>query len=191
MRTLLRSPACWTMPVTTSVTRSMYSSYIISRSASRMRWRMTCFAVCAAMRPKSSGVTSSRSMTSSGTSVRSIVRSSSVTRTCERSPVSSSCCSSAWIARSRASSTSRSSMSPGRSMEKTRKSPVSWSSSTVGVAGCARRLLVRGEQRVLERLDERAALDALLALDRLDAFDDLSGHFVVTSSIRLPRTTAS
>ena len=76
-------------------------------------------------------------------------------------------------------------------MEKTRKSPVSWSSSTVGVAGGAGRLLVRGEQRVLERLDERAALDALLALDCLDAFDDLSGHFVVTSSIRLPRTTAS
>ena len=60
-----------------------------------------------------------------------------------------------------------------------------------GMAGSARRLLVRGEQCVLERLDERAALDALLALDRLDAFDDLSGHFVVTSSIRLPRTTAS
>ena len=31
-----------------------YSSYFISRSASRMRWKMTCLAVCAAMRPKSS-----------------------------------------------------------------------------------------------------------------------------------------
>ena len=47
-----RSPVCWTMPVTTSPTRSMYSSYIISRSASRIRCRMTCLAVCAAMRPK-------------------------------------------------------------------------------------------------------------------------------------------
>ena len=38
-----------------SPTRSWYSSNIISRSASRMRWRMTCLAVCAAMRPKSCG----------------------------------------------------------------------------------------------------------------------------------------
>ena len=45
------------------------------------------------------------------------------------------------------------------------------------VARRAGRLLVRGEQCVLERLDERAALDALLALDRLDAFDDLSWSF--------------
>ena len=45
------------MPLTTSPTRSTYSSYIISRSASRMRCRMTCLAVCAAMRPKLSVVT--------------------------------------------------------------------------------------------------------------------------------------
>src|SRR5919204_5033534 len=42
------------MPVTTSPTRSTYSSYIISRSASRIRWRMTCFAVCAASSASSS-----------------------------------------------------------------------------------------------------------------------------------------
>ena len=108
--TLFRSPACWTMPVTTSVTRSTYSSYIISRSASRMRWRMTCFAVCAAMRPKFSGVTSARF-------------------TC--SPVSSSVASSSEIARSRASSIRRSSMSGGSSIDQTRKSPLPWSSSTV------------------------------------------------------------
>ena len=60
-----------------------------------------------------------------------------------------------------------------------------------GVARGAGRLLVRGKQRILERLDQRAALDAFLALDCLDAFDDLSRHFVVTSSIRLPRTMAS
>ncbi len=46
------------IPVTTSPTRLTYSSYIISRSASRMRCRITCFAVWAAMRPKLSGVTS-------------------------------------------------------------------------------------------------------------------------------------
>src|ERR1700750_1627520 len=46
------------MPVISSPTRSRYSSYIISRSASRIRWRITCLAVCAAMRPKLSGVTS-------------------------------------------------------------------------------------------------------------------------------------
>ena len=38
-----------------ALTRSTYSSYIIARSASRIRCRMTCFAVCAAMRPKLSG----------------------------------------------------------------------------------------------------------------------------------------
>src|SRR3954447_2553422 len=50
------------MPVISSPTRSRYSSYIMSRSASRIRWRITCLAVCAAMRPKSSGVTSRSSI---------------------------------------------------------------------------------------------------------------------------------
>src|SRR6185312_5609954 len=50
------------MPVISSPTRSRYSSYIMSRSASRMRCRMTCLAVCAAIRPKSSGVTSRSSI---------------------------------------------------------------------------------------------------------------------------------
>ena len=50
------------MPVISSPTRSWYSSNIMSRSASRMRWRITCLAVCAAMRPKSSGVTSRSSI---------------------------------------------------------------------------------------------------------------------------------
>src|SRR5207248_849461 len=78
------------MPVTTSPTRSMYSSYIISRSASRIRCRMTCFAVCAAMRPKLSGVTSSRFIWSAGTSDQSISSSSSVSSVWFFSPVSSS-----------------------------------------------------------------------------------------------------
>src|SRR3712207_691831 len=46
------------MPVISSPTRSWYSSNIMSRSASRIRWRITCLAVCAAIRPKSAGVTS-------------------------------------------------------------------------------------------------------------------------------------
>ena len=50
------------MPVISSPTRSWYSSNIMSRSASRMRWRITCLAVWAAMRPKSSGVTSRSSI---------------------------------------------------------------------------------------------------------------------------------
>src|SRR5438876_6016312 len=119
------------MPVTTSPTRSTYSSYIISRSASRIRWRMTCFAVCAAMRPKFSGVTSSRFTRCSGTSDQSMSRSSSVMSVCERSPHSASSRSSSSSVRSRASSSRRSSMSGGSSIEKTRNSPSSGSSSTV------------------------------------------------------------
>src|SRR5579859_5752451 len=60
-----------------------------------------------------------------------------------------------------------------------------------GVPGGARRLLVGGEERVLERLDQRVFLDALLALDRADGFDDLSAHRQFTSSIRFPRTIAA
>ena len=118
------------MPVTTSPTRSTYSSYIIERSASRIRCRITCFAVCAAMRPKFSGVTSSRLMSRSGTSDQSSSRSSSETRVCERSPVSTSSASSSSSLRSRASASRRSSRSSGSSIENTRKSPLS-SSSTV------------------------------------------------------------
>src|SRR5512133_3023926 len=125
-----RSPVCWTMPVTASPTRSTYSSYIIARSASRMRCRMTCFAVCAAMRPKFSGVTSSRLIRFSGTSDQSSSRSSSEISVWFFSPVSSSSRSSSSIARSRASSSSRSSRSCGISIEYTRTSPSS-SNSTV------------------------------------------------------------
>src|SRR5689334_20346892 len=118
------------MPVISSPTRSRYSSYIISRSASRIRWRITCLAVCAAMRPKLSGVTSSRFICSSGTSVQSISSSSSVSSVWFFSPVSSSMRSSSSSARSRASSGSRTSRSGGSSIANTRKSPRS-SSSTV------------------------------------------------------------
>ena len=56
------------------------------------------------------------------------------------------------------------------------------------MAGGARRLLVGGAQRILERGDEHALLDALLLLDRLNALDDLLAHVVNPSSIRLART---
>jgi hypothetical protein len=105
------------MPVTTSPTRSTYSSYIIARSASRIRWLITCFAVCAAMRPKFSGVTSERLTWSSGTCDQSTSRSSSEMSVWERSPFSASSRSSSSSARSRASSISRSSMSEGSSIE--------------------------------------------------------------------------
>ncbi len=120
-----RSPVCWTMPVTTSPTRSMYSSYIISRSASRIRCRITCFAVCAAIRPKLSGVTSSRFISLSGTWVQSISSSSSESSVWFFSPVSSSMRSRSSIARSRASSSRRTSRSGGSSIANTRKSPLS------------------------------------------------------------------
>jgi len=45
----------FTMPLTISPTRSLYSSYWRSRSASRPFCTITCFAFCAATRPKSSG----------------------------------------------------------------------------------------------------------------------------------------
>ena len=67
------------MPVTMSPSRPAYSSYFISRSASRMRCRMTCLAVCAAMRPKSAGVSShSRTTLPSSSSSCAITRISPV-----------------------------------------------------------------------------------------------------------------
>src|SRR5436190_733782 len=115
------------MPVTTSPCRSTYSSYMIARSASRIRCWITCFAVCAAMRPKLSGVTSVRAIWSGGTRDQSRARSSSATRVCWRSPVSSSMRSSSWIRVSRASSTRSVSMSVGISIPKTRNSPSTFS----------------------------------------------------------------
>ena len=41
-----------TMPEMSSPLRSLYSLKTFSRSASRTRWKMTCLAVWAAMRPK-------------------------------------------------------------------------------------------------------------------------------------------
>ena len=98
---------------------------------------------------------------------------------CWRSPVSSSSRSSSSSLRSRASSSRRSSMSAGSSIEKTRKSPC-----VVHLDGRVprgtRRLLVGGEQGVLERGDERALFDALVALDLANRLDDLLAHSAPT-----------
>ena len=47
-----------------------------------------------------------------------------------------------------------------------------------GVARGSGHLLVGGEERVLERGDERAALDPLFALDVANRLDDLLTHFL-------------
>src|SRR5207344_1418579 len=60
-----------------------------------------------------------------------------------------------------------------------------------GVPRRARGLLVRGEQRVLERGDQRVALDSAVPLELVDELDDLSAHVESLSSIRLPRTICS
>ncbi len=109
---------------------------------------------------------------------------------CWRSPVSSSSRSSSSSFRSRASSMSRSSTSAGSSTEKTRNSPVVVVHLDGRVPRRARRLLVRGEQRVLERGDERALLDSLVALDLANGVDDLLAHDT-PSSIRLARTISA
>src|SRR4029450_1179691 len=57
-----------------------------------------------------------------------------------------------------------------------------------GMAGRARRLLVRREQRVFQRRDQRVAFDASVALELVDELDDLPAHRPSFSSTRLPRT---
>ena len=102
-------------------------------------------------------------------------RSSSEMSVCWRSPVSSSSRSSSSSLRSRASSSSRSSTSAGSSIEIDAEV-----AAVVHLDGRVtrgtRRLLVGREQRVLERGDERALLDPLLALDLANGFDDLLAH---------------
>ena len=112
------------MPVIISPTRSWYSSNIMSRSASRIRWRITCLAVCAAIRPKSVGVTSRLEIWSSYSA--SLSRSISGSSGSRISPVSGSIVRSSSIA----SSTSFSSSSGGRISSNTRKSAVLRSMST-------------------------------------------------------------
>src|SRR4051794_12852664 len=67
--TSLGSRPCWMMPLTRSPSRPENSPNLMSSSASRSRWRITCFAVVAAMRPKPSGVSSYSPTTSPSSSV--------------------------------------------------------------------------------------------------------------------------
>src|SRR5918992_161136 len=116
------------IPVISSPTRSRYSSNIMSRSASRIRWRITCLAVCAAIRPKSCGVTSRVSIWSSNSARRAGSMSGASGMTI--SPVSGSTRRSSSVAASSASSSSCSSRSGGSSSSSTRKSPESRSIRT-------------------------------------------------------------
>src|SRR3954447_9283856 len=112
------------MPVISSPTRSRYSSNIMSRSASRIRWRITCLAVCAAMRPKSCGVTSCVSIWSSNSASFSQSRSGSGAG--RRSPVSGA----TWGSSASGQMSTSSSTSGGSSSSHTVKSPDSRSIST-------------------------------------------------------------
>ena len=91
------------------------------------------------------------------------------------SPVSSSMRSRSSIARSRASSSRRTSRSR-RQLDREHAEVALVVEDHGRVPCCSGRLLVRREQRVLERSDERAALDALLALDLAYGVNDLLAH---------------
>ena len=174
---LLRSPACWTMPVTTSLTRSTYSSYIIARSASRIRCWMTCLAVCAAMRPKFSGVTSARLTWSAGdlgpVDVELLVEDQGV----------------AALAvfdlgllelgdRALARLLDQPRLDVGGQLDAPHAEVALVVELDLRMARRARGLLVGREQGVLERVDEGVLLDPLLALDLPDGFQNLSAHLV-------------
>ena len=177
--TLLRSPACWTMPVTTSPTRSMYSSYIISRSASRIRCRITCLAVCAAMRPKLSGVTSSRFISSSGT--------------CDQSTSRSSSLRSVWffslrllldplelVERALARLVEQPALEVGGKLDREDAVVARVVELDRRMPRGARRLLVGRKEGVLERREQRFRVDALLALDLPNRLNDLLAHHAPT-----------
>ena len=165
-----------------SPTRSRYSSYICSRSASRMRWRITCLAVWAAMRPKSCGVTSRVSIWSANSASRagSISGASGTTISpvsgSTRRPSSSAACSSA-------SSRSWSSRSAGSSSSSTRKSPDVAVHRHARVLRRAGLLLVGGEQCVLEGEHELLLGDPLLSPQCADCIDDLLRHALVPQQV--------
>ena len=119
------------IPVIISPTRSWYSSNIMSRSASRNRWRITCLAVCAAMRAEVGR--GSRRALKSGLRTRpgcsGSISGSSGSRS---SPVSGSM---GAGSSSIASATSFSSSSGGRISSNTRKSAVPRSMSTRAYTG--------------------------------------------------------
>ena len=146
---------------------------------------MTCFAVCAAIRPKSCGVTSSRWTLSSGTSDQSMSRSSSLTSVCERSPFSASSASSSVSARSRASSIRRSSMSGAARSSRRGSRPrrradrrFAWRPGLLYAARSA-------SSRALIRVSPSIPL----LLDDANRLDDLSAHLAPSSSGCLARSS--
>ena len=171
-----RSPVCWTMPVTTSPTRSMYSSYIISRSASRMRCRITCFAVWAAMRPKFSGVTSSRLIIARRAPPTSRSRGRRRRAACGSSRPSPPRSARGRRARARAPRRAGGPRGPrGSSIANTRKSPWS-SSSTVACRDAPGVFLYAASSASSRAATSVPALDSLLALDLANGVNDLLAH---------------
>ena len=159
------------MPVISSPTRSRYSSNIMSRSASRIRCRITCLAVCAAIRPKSCGVTSSVSIWSSYS--LSFSRSISGSGGSRISPVSGStvgCCSVRRLDQQLLLELRRDLQLPDLEVAAVAVH------LDLRVAGRPGRLLVRRQQRVLERLHQLLAGDVLLGGEAAYGLDDLSRH---------------
>ncbi len=157
------------MPVISSPTRSRNSSSTSSRSASRTRWRMTCLAVIAAMRPKPDGVTSCSSMRSR--------------------------CSSTLSQSSSGRAGRRPRPSPGRSSPPRRRAPrgvllevlrdqelVDAEVGRIAVeldAGVLRRsglLAVRRQEGILEGFHQGLGRDALLGREGVHRFKDLARH---------------
>ena len=168
------------MPVISSPTRSWYSSNIMSRSASRMRWRITCLAVWAAMRPKSSGVTSRSSIWSRYSA--SISWGSSGSSGSRSSPVSGSTVGSSSA--SSASSSSFSSSSSGQQQLEDLEVAGVVVDVHARVLGRAGALLVRREERVLQGVHERVGGDSLLLLEHVDCVDDLLAHAAPSSALQ-------
>ena len=165
------------IPVISSPTRSWYSSNIIIRSASRIRCRITCLAVWAAIRPKSSGVTSR---------VLDLVLVGG-----DHLGVELGLLRLAQLARFGVDLALLLLLGLGRlgqqlllqlgRQDQLEDAEVAGFVVEVdaGVFGGAGRLLVGGEERVGERVHQLVGGDPLLLLERLDCVDDLFAHWML------------
>ena len=169
----------------------MYSSYIIARSASRMRCWMTCFAVMRGDAPEAlrrrvrAHHQVLRNLRPVELEVDVVDERVLTLARLLLDPLE-------LVDRSLARLVDEPLLEVGGDLDREDAELALVVEDHLGVAGGARCLLVRGEERVLERRDERARLDALLALDRANAFHDLLAHdLTYPSSIRLPRTIDS